>query len=140
LERAKIRSIDGRVKEYEVNDKVMCRNYSDHSSSKWIPGVILQKLSPVTYLIKCGGDLVWKRHINQIIDRLDKPEFAVFETVNDTIVTPDPDADNSKLMENNGDKNMTEKKLGIKPGMIDTQEVNIRKSNRVIKQPMRLNL
>jgi len=80
LERAKIRSIGGRVKEYEVNDKVMCRNYSDHSS-KWIPGLILQKLSPVSYLIKCGGDLVCKRHINQIIDRLDKPELAVFETV-----------------------------------------------------------
>lgn len=40
----------------------------------------------------------------------------------------------------NGYKNMTEKKLGIKPRMIDSQEANIRKSNRVIKQPIRLNL
>ncbi|KAL4121498.1 hypothetical protein QTP88_013998 [Uroleucon formosanum] len=96
LEKAKIRSIGERVKEYEVNDKVMCRNYSDHGS-KWISGLIMQKLSPVTYLVKCGE--VWKRHINQIIDRVDKHELAIPETVNDnTIVTSDPDIDNSKLI------------------------------------------
>lgn len=31
------------------------------------PGLIMQNLSGMTYLIKCGGDIVWKRHINQII-------------------------------------------------------------------------
>jgi len=33
VERAKIRSIGGREKVYEVEDKVMCRNYS--TGSKW---------------------------------------------------------------------------------------------------------
>jgi len=71
------------------------------------PGLIMQNLSPVTYLIKCGGDIVWKRQINQIIDRLDKPELTVPETVNDnTIVTLYPD--NSKFIETNVDKIITE--------------------------------
>lgn len=84
-------------------------------------GVIIQKLFPVTYLIKCGRDIVWKWNINQIIDRLDKHELTIPEIVYDnTLVTPHSDKENFKLIENNVSQNMTNKSLGIKPRIINS--------------------
>lgn len=36
VQKLEILEPEGRVKKYEVNDKVICRNYGDHSI-KWVP-------------------------------------------------------------------------------------------------------
>lgn len=58
----------GREKNYKVNDKVMCWNYGH--GGKWVPGIITQVLTPVTYMINVDQMGLMKRHINQIIDRI----------------------------------------------------------------------
>lgn len=65
----------GRDKKYKVNDEVMCRNYG--YGGKWIPGIITQVLSPMTYMINVGQMGLMKRHINQIIDRIKDKEMLV---------------------------------------------------------------
>ncbi|XP_050059397.1 uncharacterized protein K02A2.6-like [Aphis gossypii] len=55
-----------RVKQFEIKDTVMCRNYA--SGAKWLRGTIIKILSPVTYLVQMASGDVWKRHINQLLD------------------------------------------------------------------------
>jgi len=50
LEKAKESYRGFRVKNYEMENEVMFRNYG--VGNKWVQGKILKKLSPVTYLIK----------------------------------------------------------------------------------------
>lgn len=40
------------------------RNF--RSDPTWIPGVIIDKLAPLTYLVKVQGGLTWRRHIDHI--------------------------------------------------------------------------
>ncbi|XP_060881536.1 uncharacterized protein K02A2.6-like [Metopolophium dirhodum] len=68
LENAKHVFRGNREKSYKIGDTVMCRNYG--SGNIWVPGTIIKVLSPITYLVQINNSLVWKRHINQIIDRV----------------------------------------------------------------------
>ncbi|XP_060855198.1 uncharacterized protein K02A2.6-like [Metopolophium dirhodum] len=72
LENAARNNRGGREKKFDINDKVMCKNYG--KGEKWLPGVILKILSPVTYLVSVNGFCVWKRHINQIIGRMESQD------------------------------------------------------------------
>ena len=51
-------------REIEVGKPVMARDYRQQKKS-WINAVVIKKLGPVTYLVQVG-DLVWKRHIDQL--------------------------------------------------------------------------
>lgn len=44
---------------------VIVRDY--RGKNKWIEGVIIKTLSAVSYLVKLKNDVIWKRHIDQII-------------------------------------------------------------------------
>jgi len=46
----------------------MCRNYG--KGEKWVPGIVTKKLSSVTILVSTNSYGVWKRHTNQIIERI----------------------------------------------------------------------
>ena len=50
-------------REIETGEPVLVRDYRD--SNKLVRGVIVRKLGPVTYRVQVG-DLLWKRHIDQI--------------------------------------------------------------------------
>jgi len=50
----------------------MCKNYG--KGEKWLLGVILMILSPVTYLVSINGFGVRKRHINKIIERIESED------------------------------------------------------------------
>ena len=41
--------------------------------SDWIPGVIVERLGPVTYLVDVGRDQIWKRHSDQLRSIAEKP-------------------------------------------------------------------
>ncbi len=43
----------------DPGDQVLAKNRSD-----WIPGVVSQKLGPLTYLIDVGQGRTWRRHID----------------------------------------------------------------------------
>ena len=50
-------------REIENGEPVLVKDYRDNG--KWIRGVIVNKLGPVTYQVQVGN-LLWKRHIDQI--------------------------------------------------------------------------
>lgn len=53
------------IRELSVGDPVMVRDYRENK--RWRKGVIVRKLGPVTYTVQVG-DLIWKRHIDQLKD------------------------------------------------------------------------
>jgi hypothetical protein len=52
-------------REIENGEPVLVKDYRDNE--KWIRGVIVNKLGPVTYQVQVGN-LLWKRHIDQTRD------------------------------------------------------------------------
>ncbi|CAI6365722.1 unnamed protein product [Macrosiphum euphorbiae] len=118
----------------------MCRNYGE--GNKWIQGKIIQKLSPVTYLIKIIKGNIYKRHLNQIIDCKNKNGTEV--EINGDLLEELQNADNNK-------SNIKEQivisesvKEAEKEVELETEDkvegVELRKSCRVIKPPVRLDL
>ena len=51
-------------RQFQIQDKVMVKNF--RSDPTWIPGVIVQKLAPLTYLVEVQGGLKWRRHVDHI--------------------------------------------------------------------------
>ena len=47
----------------------MVRNFGG-SGPDWVPGVIAQKMGPLTYLVDVSGGRLWKRHVDHIKDHL----------------------------------------------------------------------
>lgn len=93
LERTKENYKGGRVETYEIGDEIMCRNYGEEN--KWIHGKIVQKLSPVTYLIKIIKGNIYKQHLNQIIDCMNKKGTEV-EINGDDLLKELQNANNNK--------------------------------------------
>jgi len=119
----------------------MCRNYGE--GNKRMQGKIIQKLSSVTYLIKIIKGNIYKRHLNQIIDCMNKNGTEV-EINGDDLLKELQNADNNK-------NNIKEQivisesvKEAEKEVELETEdkveEIGLRKSHRVIKPPNRLNL
>ena len=53
-----------RPRELELGQSVMTRNF--RPGSDWVPGVILRKSEPLSYLVKVGDGQVWKRHVDHL--------------------------------------------------------------------------
>ena len=62
-----------------VGQAVMARNLCP--GDKWVPGVVLKQLGPVSYLIDVGEGKAWKRHVDHLKLRdLPEPEGPQVET------------------------------------------------------------
>ena len=59
-------------RELAVGDRVLVRDYRQAKES-WIEGVVIQKLGPVTYKVQVDNNLIWKRHIDQLISATADP-------------------------------------------------------------------
>lgn len=67
IQRNASKNLSGREnREIEVGEPVLARDYRQRKET-WIAGVILKSLGPVTYQVQVG-DLIWKRHIDQLRD------------------------------------------------------------------------
>ncbi|CAI6365252.1 unnamed protein product [Macrosiphum euphorbiae] len=121
-----------REKVYLIKDTVMCKNYG--TGDVWVPGIILKILSPVTYLVDVGNGMVWKRHVNQIIDRVITKGSEV-ETLNDG--RDDKSTVDNKQIELDQEVASNNNNVSLDSVSKDTF---IRKSGRTIKPPKRLNL
>ena len=63
------REIEGstRLRNFDIGAPVMARNFGG-SGPDWVPGVIAQKIGPLTYLVDVSGGRLWKRHVDHIKD------------------------------------------------------------------------
>ena len=64
--------IHSRRREFFLGQRVMARNYSE--GPRWIAGTIAEKRGPLTYLVQIREDILWKRHIDQLIQAADTPD------------------------------------------------------------------
>uniref|UniRef100_A0A8D8PMG0 RNA-directed DNA polymerase n=2 Tax=Cacopsylla melanoneura TaxID=428564 RepID=A0A8D8PMG0_9HEMI len=69
-----------KVRSFKVGDTVLFKNYGQ--GPKWLSGKIVNKLSPVTYLVAKIGNLnnTCKRHVNQILFHLPDTNMNVPNT------------------------------------------------------------
>ena len=57
---------------HDIHSRVMARNYRE--GPRWIAGTIAEKRGPLTYLVQIREDILWKRHIDQLIQAADTPD------------------------------------------------------------------
>ena len=55
---------------YKVGDSVMTRNY--RHGPKWLPGTVAEVKGPLSYVIQLNSGLLWRRHVNQLHDGIQK--------------------------------------------------------------------
>ncbi len=53
-----------RLRVLEVGQSVVAKNF--RSGPAWIPGVIVEQLGPVTYLVDVSDGRMWKRHVDHV--------------------------------------------------------------------------
>ena len=97
-----------RSRELCTSQRVMARNY--RQGERWLPGVVVQKLGPLTYSIQLDSGMLWRRHIDQLhpirddtvtappdIEQCILPSSSESETVPDQPMIPptQPTAQNS---------------------------------------------
>ena len=58
-------------REWFIGQRVMVRNL--RSGFDWVPGVIVERLGPVSYLVETEGQKLWKRHVDQLKKIKDSP-------------------------------------------------------------------
>ena len=54
------------IAEFAVGQTVMALNMRE--GSKWRPGVVVEQLGPLTYLVEVQGGFKWKRHSDHLCD------------------------------------------------------------------------
>lgn len=55
----------GKMRDLEEGDSVMVKNYRE-KQNPWIPGIIIQKLGEVTFMVKLTTGVTCKCHIEQM--------------------------------------------------------------------------
>ena len=60
-----------RSRELHVGQQVMAQNL--RRGVPWVAGVIIERLSPLTYLVQVDTGQLWKRHLDHLRVRGDKP-------------------------------------------------------------------
>jgi len=59
------------TREYFVGQNVQAHNF--RSGPRWAPGVIVERLGPLTYLVQVDSGIFWQRHIDHLLPAEDKP-------------------------------------------------------------------
>jgi len=54
-----------------VGQNVMARNLRE--GPRWVPGVVIERLGPLTYLIQVESGLFWRRHVDHLRVMSDQP-------------------------------------------------------------------
>ena len=81
-----------KMRVFEVGKSVVVRNF--RGGEKWVPGVIVQQLGPLTYLIDVSQGRVWKRHVDhmKVYDRkpneYDDSDSVVDDGMNESLSPP----------------------------------------------------
>ena len=58
--------LHSRARHFSVGESVMARNLRD--GPPWVPGVVVQVLGPLSYVIQVQGGQRWKRHVDYICE------------------------------------------------------------------------
>lgn len=56
-----------KLRTFDVGQKVLARDYRS-TTQKWQAGEILSKTGPLSYTVSVGPTMVWRRHVDQLLD------------------------------------------------------------------------
>ena len=81
-------------REFLPGDNVWTRDFRNNET-KWISGVVLQSVGPLSYMIQLDDGTLWKRHIDHIRSRvvrhnIDTPISTPTSNTNDTTTETSP--------------------------------------------------
>ncbi|XP_030586939.1 uncharacterized protein K02A2.6-like [Archocentrus centrarchus] len=62
-----VETTKNRTRSFDIGQKVLARDYRG-PNQKWQSGMILSQTGPLTYNINVGDNLIWRRHVDQIVD------------------------------------------------------------------------
>jgi len=65
-------------REFHIGQQVMARNF--RQGPLWLPGIIPERLGPLTYLVEMNEDRSWKRHVDQLRVQGDSPQDTLMPT------------------------------------------------------------
>ena len=54
-----------KFREFQIGQSVLARNY--RLGPLWLPGIIEERTGPLSYVVKLGSGLRWKRHVDQLL-------------------------------------------------------------------------
>ena len=61
-----------RQREFFVGQRVMVRNL--RPGLQWIPGTVIERKGPLTYLVQVAEGRIWKRHVDHLQETTDTPQ------------------------------------------------------------------
>ena len=67
------------IRSFNVGDPVLCRDFGP-AKTKWISAMILKKTGRLSYKVILPDGRVWRRHVDQLILRHQKPISDVFDS------------------------------------------------------------
>ena len=67
-------------RELHVGQNVMAKNL--RPGAAWVPGVVVERVGPLTYLVQVGDGELWKRHIDHLRERSDTLQAAEARSAN----------------------------------------------------------
>ena len=81
---------------FDVGDLVLRRSYVSNVG-KWIPPTVLKKTGPLSYQVKLEDGRVWRKHIDQLLSRSEKPPASFVSDVFDRNPEPLPSVEKPRM-------------------------------------------
>ncbi|XP_068212505.1 uncharacterized protein [Palaemon carinicauda] len=83
------------MRELDIGDVVLVQDYRQNTKKGiWTRGVVVLKLGPCTYNVQVDGNLIWKRHIDQMRlisnDSQDNKNELLAHDFSELVSYPDP--------------------------------------------------
>ena len=75
-----------RNREFMIGERVMVRNL--RPGPTWIPGTIIERSGPLSYVVQVKGEQTWKRHIEHLREVGDTPVEQTVEPKSSTDLPP----------------------------------------------------
>ena len=63
-----------RTRNFTVGQRVLVRNFRD--GPKWVPGTLIARHGPLSFLVQVGEDVHWRRHVDHLLETVDSPHDA----------------------------------------------------------------
>lgn len=58
--------VHSKLQEFYVGNQVLAKNFLD--GDKWIPGVVVERTGPLSYIVQIQTGALWRRHVDQLRD------------------------------------------------------------------------
>ena len=76
-----------RSREYFVGQNIQAHNF--RAGPRWVAGMIVERLGPLTNLVQVDSGVFWRRHIDQLRSAHDKPVEQSTTVPTNTSLSPD---------------------------------------------------